>query len=379
LTKKSPAAHSTASSTILARLFGPSHFSIVVFLDEDTDAASGPTTGKNIRFPRQGGWDALVGAVITAFAARQPQQQQQQDGDAGTPGDSAAGPAPPAVSGDVRLFLACSKTELGPDNMGEALAAAAGADDALVALFATVGGAGLSPAAAARPPLGTVPRGPAPWPIIGNGYLLARGATPADGGVTNMYHMWKSAFVDPASGGLPAWGPTISMRLPATAHAGLTRLAAEGVLDEPAAGGNMVLTVDPDIVQELATREDLWPKMWNRANQTQIIDFTGPGLFTSSTTSTDWQTGHGLLPRFFSALRMPALFPAVLDKSRTLVQALVSCVCVYAGGREEGRCGHGVRAIPENPRTHETQQKTKTTNSAPSSRPARPSPTSTPT
>jgi hypothetical protein len=219
--------------------------------------------------------------------------------------------------------LACAKTELRPETVTDALAAAAGADDSVIVLFATVGGKDLSAAAASRPPLGPVPPGPRAWPVVGNGYLFARGASPADGGVTGMFHMWKSGFVGP-DGGLPPWGPTFAMRLPSTAAAGLAQLADDGVLDEAAAGERMVLTVDPAIVEELATHEELWPKMWNRANQLALSDFTKDGLFTSSTTSEDWQTGHGLLPRFFSALRMPALFPAVLDKSRTLVQALVS-------------------------------------------------------
>ena len=321
-----------ASHNLLGRLFGPSHYNVVVFLDDGPASAS---AGKNFRFPRQGDWDALVAAVINALA--------------------------PAVAGDGRVFLACSKAELGPGTASEALAGAAGAADALVVLFATAGGAALSPEAAARPPLAPVPMGPRPLPILGNALLLARGATPEDGGVTGMYHLWKNALT-PA--GINAWGPTFSLRLPAGASAGLAKLARDGVLDDPAAGRDMIVTADPDVVEELATRQETFPKMWNRENQTTLADFTGErwrdrertrgeadcgrghartrarsnlmtcppffspslflgdGLFTSSTTSTDWQTGHGIIPRFFGPLRMGPMFPPVLDKCRVFVHTL---------------------------------------------------------
>ena len=178
----------------------------------------------------------------------------------------------PAVAGDVRLFLACSKSELGAGNVGEALTGAAGSGDALVVLLATTGGAALSPEAAARPPLAPVPFGPRPLPILGNGLLFARGATPADGGVTGMFHLWKNAFTPE---GLKAWGPTFRMRLPAGAYAGLVKLARDGVLDEPAAGRDMIVTCDPSVVEELAARQETFPKMWNRENQTTLADFTG--------------------------------------------------------------------------------------------------------
>ena len=334
----------SAHHHLIARLFGPSHFNVVVFLD----GKGGDGAGKNIRFPRQGGYDALVGAVITALA--------------------------PAVAGDVRLFLACSKSELGAGNVGEALTGAAGSGDALVVLLATTGGAALSPEAAARPPLAPIPFGPRPLPILGNGLLFARGATPADGGVTGMFHLWKNAFTPE---GLKAWGPTFRMRLPAGAYAGLVKLARDGVLDEPAAGRDMIVTCDPSVVEELATRQETFPKMWNRENQTTLADFTGEreqrerrpcararvrasqnlmerrsrlpgyasaiearspnillsyvpllntgdGLFTSSTTSVDWQTGHGIIPRFFGPLRMTPMFPPVLDKARAFVATLRS-------------------------------------------------------
>jgi cytochrome P450 len=43
------------------------------------------------------------------------------------------------------------------------------------------------------------------------------------------------------------------------------------------------------------------------------------GLFTSSTTSPDWQTARGLLSRGFNQLRLAGYFPLVMDKIRVFL------------------------------------------------------------
>jgi hypothetical protein len=47
-----------------------------------------------------------------------------------------------------------------------------------------------------------------------------------------------------------------------------------------------------------------------------VLHLTDNGLFTSSTTSPDWQTGRGLLSRGFNQLRLAGYFPLVMDKIR---------------------------------------------------------------
>jgi len=42
------------------------------------------------------------------------------------------------------------------------------------------------------------------------------------------------------------------------------------------------------VLAELCARECDFPKMWNRPQQIKLQDFTGNGIFTSSTTSDDW-------------------------------------------------------------------------------------------
>ena len=225
----------------------------------------------------------------------------------------------PGTAGDVRLFLACSKTEITADNVASALAAASGGSDGdgLIVLLATTGGAGLSPAAIARPPLGPVPAGPRPLPVLGNSLLFARGATPADGGITAMYHLWKNLFTPD---GIRAWGPTIRLRQPAGAAENLVK---NGILDD-AGAGDIIMTADPAIVEELATREDAWIKAWNRPVQKDLSDFAGNGLFTSSTDSESWICAHAIIPRYLGPLRLTPMFPPVLDKCRILVTTLRS-------------------------------------------------------
>ena len=48
-------------------------------------------------------------------------------------------------------------------------------------------------------------------------------------------------------------------------------------------------------------------------------DFSSNGIFTSDTTDPDWASAHGLLPRFFNALKIKGFFPAS-EPSRARVQ-----------------------------------------------------------
>ena len=125
------------------------------------------------------------------------------------------------------------------------------------------------------------------------------------------------------------WGDTVRLRMPVPHHV-VRSLEAAAVCDDAAAVSDLIVTVDPDVLKELLDRQDDFPKMWNRGNQatlfwggcgggggggggggewlrgggvglrtshppstttqpqTILADFTGEGLFTSSTTSEAW-------------------------------------------------------------------------------------------
>jgi hypothetical protein len=132
-----------------------------------------------------------------------------------------------------------------------------------------------------------------------------------------MYHLWKNLFTPD---GIRAWGPTIRLRQPAGAAENLVK---NGILDD-AGAGDIIMTADPAIVEELATREDAWIKAWNRPVQKDLSDFAGNGLFTSSTDSESWICAHAIIPRYLGPLRLTPMFPPVLDKCRILVTTLRS-------------------------------------------------------
>ena len=82
----------------------------------------------------------------------------------------------------------------------------------------------------------------------------------------------------------------------------------------------LVETVDPYMVDEMLERQEDFPKMWTGAGERALQDYGGFGLFTSTTTDESWQTGHGVLPKFFNAIRIKNYFPTVLEKTQTFVE-----------------------------------------------------------
>ncbi|KIY92424.1 cytochrome P450 [Monoraphidium neglectum] len=59
--------------------------------------------------------------------------------------------------------------------------------------------------------------------------------------------------------------------------------------------------------------------MFNRRLQKNFQAFASNGIFTSSTTDPDWASAHGLLPRFFNALKVKAFYGTILDKTRVFM------------------------------------------------------------
>lgn len=66
------------------------------------------------------------------------------------------------------------------------------------------------------------------------------------------------------------------------------------------------------------------PQTWNRPQQMKIQEFAGDGIFTSSTESPDWASAHGLLPRFYNALKIKGYYPAS-EREEGWLEADMSC------------------------------------------------------
>jgi len=79
------------------------------------------------------------------------------------------------------------------------------------------------------------------------------------------------------------------------------------------------MTADANIVAELISRSADFPKLWNRAAEVAVQDFTSNGLFTSSEKSEDWKTGHQLLPRGFNQIKVKSFAPQILAKTRAFI------------------------------------------------------------
>ncbi|KAL3918290.1 MAG: hypothetical protein SGILL_004307, partial [Bacillariaceae sp.] len=81
-----------------------------------------------------------------------------------------------------------------------------------------------------------------------------------------------------------------------------------------------VLSTDAEIVAELARRQEDFPKEWNSFKERKIQFFAGKGLFTDSTNNDTWQTAHGILPKYFNAIRIKNYYPIILEKTQHFVQ-----------------------------------------------------------
>jgi cytochrome P450 len=81
----------------------------------------------------------------------------------------------------------------------------------------------------------------------------------------------------------------------------------------------LVLTTDPDMLSEMLARQKDFPKMWTSFKERKVNEFAPTGLFTSSTTSKEWETAHGVLPKYFNAIRIKHYYPVVLEKTQSFV------------------------------------------------------------
>jgi hypothetical protein len=317
----------------------PSVFQLAVFF-ADGDAGAPIAPAAFVLHPRRGALADLVSAVGSAAN-----------------GGGGGGDGAPSSPPQHRLFLSVSGTGAGPfvELAPQASAAGSSADPDAPALGAleevtdsakrvavvyaaaaaapcAAGLGPVPPALAARvashPGLADFPEAPGSLPVLGHALLAARGPY-----IHPMYNLAHNVFSSGARKGgkggkggggdgdddvESASGDTIRVRLPAMgAPRGVVVSAADG--DDPRAWRTLLLTRDPRVVAELMAREDLWPKKFDRPPQELLRDFAGPGLFTSSSDEPDWVTAHGVLPKLFNALRVTAMFPAVMTKTRAFV------------------------------------------------------------
>ena len=268
----SSAASASSSSSSSFPLFPAAALSCVVFISDGAAAEGGAVSsssrGFNVKVARKVSFWEMKDAVVGASGGK--------------------------LDGKSRLFVSVEGVyqELTPETTRSLLAAAASAGgpkpkpgevrggDSLLVLAATRDGADLSPEAASRPPPTPVPRGPRGLPFLGNA-LAFRGPHEVPG-----MNLYKNLFDPKTVRG--RWGDTIRISLPVSSAAATALEVEAGVVDESGSVNETIVTSDPEILAELCSREADFPKMWNRPAQITLQDFTGNGIFTSSTTSSDW-------------------------------------------------------------------------------------------
>ncbi|KAL7529350.1 hypothetical protein ACHAWF_002947, partial [Thalassiosira exigua] len=112
-----------------------------------------------------------------------------------------------------------------------------------------------------------------------------------------------------------------------------------GIDYKPQEDEGLVLTVDPRMVSEMLHRQRNFPKMWSSAQERRVKEFVeSGGLFTDSTTSPAWETAHGVLPKYFNAIRIQNYYPTILEKTQAFAKEWAK---LAAGG------GVGGRTIPD--------------------------------
>lgn len=94
----------------------------------------------------------------------------------------------------------------------------------------------------------------------------------------------------------------------------------DGTQFHPEAEVYQIWSADARLAEEMIARSAEFPKLWNRPLQKKLQDFTGNGLFTSSETSEDWQSGHSVLPRGFNQIKVKSFAPQILSKTRAFIK-----------------------------------------------------------
>ncbi|KAL7554490.1 hypothetical protein ACHAWF_018524 [Thalassiosira exigua] len=242
-----------------------------------------------------------------------------------------------AIDG-VRLFVQSTGSELVEDD-DDAILASLKRDAAsnglnVPVLVCTVEGAELSPEANGR----TLRK--FPWPTsgidlpFGYGYLLSftRGKRqlPLFNGYDNLLRAHRTEI------------RTVRVRRFPYKEDDVRNQEYYGVDYRPHEDEGLIVTIDPDMVSEMLRRQPDFPKMWSAAGERKILNFVERGgLFTGSTVNQDWQTGHGVLPKYFNAIRIQSYYPIVLEKTQVFVREWAK---LAASG---GKVGHVVPDVAD--------------------------------
>lgn len=85
----------------------------------------------------------------------------------------------------------------------------------------------------------------------------------------------------------------------------------------------VLITVDPNMADELMKRQPNFVKTFDGPGQQKLNQFGDFGIFSSSTNSESWKTAHGVLPKFFNSFKMKNYFPIILKKTESFLSQWV--------------------------------------------------------
>jgi cytochrome P450 len=213
--------------------------------------------------------------------------------------------------GTVRLFVQATKQEVQNDSDLKSILLSKGTEHGLteIVLISTTDGNELSKEAIAGKPLQhfSYPQNVIDLSIIGMGhklaYILGTHKLPLRNGFDNLFSKNQK---------------TVLVKRPPYTNDGFYEHYS--IDYHPSMEYGIVETVSQNLVSELQNRQIDFPKMFTTKQEREIQDFTGLGLFTSSNTDAEWQTGHDIIPKFFNAFRMKNYYPIILDKTESFIR-----------------------------------------------------------
>jgi cytochrome P450 len=211
---------------------------------------------------------------------------------------------------DIRLWVQVTKEEITDENTKSVLSNKQNGLLSTVVLICTHDRADLSSEAASSEPLGefSYPSHVRDLSVLGLGHLLAYKRGPHE---LPQFNAYENLFRGRESKTLLVQRPPFAELYPELDY-------------NPRKDFGDVVTVDPNMIDDLLSRQSDFPKMWTGAGELKIQEYTGLGLFTNSTTSESWNTGHGVLPRFFNALKIKNYYPLILGKTQSFIREWVA-------------------------------------------------------
>ena len=215
---------------------------------------------------------------------------------------------------DIRLWVQVTKEEITDANTKSVLSNKQNGLLSAVVLICTYDRSELSSEAASSEPLGefSYPSHVRDLSVLGIGHLLAYKRGPHELPIFNAY---ENLFRGRESKTLlakrpPFWDSDVANYPEINYH--------------PRKDFGDVLTIDPNLIDDMLSRQSDFPKMWTGKFELKIQEYTGFGLFSNSTPNESWLSGHGVLPRFFNALKIKNYYPLILGKTQSFVREWVA-------------------------------------------------------